>query len=70
MRWDRITLSQALIVAGLLWLALLWLWPAALQSHVFYRDGTEAFWDYRLPQACVASPNVYEPEGISRVDAP
>ena len=61
---------KKLIAAGVVWLALLWGVPAARQSLVFYESGAAAFWDYRLPQMCVASEKVYEPEGLSRVDAP
>ena len=59
-----------LIATGVVWLALLWGVPAARQSLVFYESGAAAFCDYQMPQMCVASEKVYEPEGLSRVDAP
>ena len=61
---------KGLIAAGIVWLGLLWCVPAARQSLVFYESGAAAFCDYQMPQMCVASAKVYEPEKLSRVDAP
>lgn len=61
---------RGLVAAGIVWLGLLWGVPAAKQALVFYEGGAAAFCDYRMPQTCVASEKVYEPEGMSRVDAP
>ena len=61
---------KSFFAAGLVWVALLWLVPAAHQAHVFYQDGASAFEDYRMPQMCVASAKTYEPDGLARHDAP